>query len=270
MATYAIGDVQGCFAQLQQLLEHIQFNPTQDKLWFAGDLVNRGPDSLATLRWVKNLGERAVVVLGNHDLHLLACGFANKSAKRNDTLAPILAADDRDELLHWLRQQPLIHRDKKLGFSMIHAGLPPQWSLKKATKLADEVHAVLRGKHYATFLKQMYGNEPATWDKKLSGMERLRFITNCFTRLRYCTAAGELGLEYKGAPGSQPKNFLPWFTVAKRKSAKQKIIFGHWSTLGEVTQKNVFSLDTGCLWGGSLTALRLEDQHVFAVSCSTT
>jgi len=269
MATYAIGDVQGCFEQLQQLLEQIEFNPNKDHLWFAGDLVNRGPDSLETLRFVKQLGDRASVVLGNHDLHLLACGLADRSTKNSDTLNPILRAKDSKKLLNWLRKQPLIHHDKKLGYTMLHAGLPPQWSIKKARKRAKEVHKILRGKHYATFLNNMYGNEPTEWDNTLAKIPRLRFITNCLTRLRYCTAQGQLGLQYKGAPGSQPKKFLPWFAIKNRKSAGQRIIFGHWSTLGNVACENIFPLDTGCLWGGSLTALRLDDQQLFAVSCHT-
>lgn len=270
MPTYAIGDIQGCYDDLQRLLEKLKFDPGCDKLWFAGDLVNRGPKSLEVLRFVKGLGKRAVTVLGNHDLHLLAVWqHTHLHFKSNDTLQSILDAEDGDVLLHWLRQQPLMHYDKKLDYAMVHAGLPPQWKLKKALKLAAEVEAVLRGDDFHDFLDNMYGNKPNLWDEKLKGWDRLRFIVNCFTRLRYCSAEGKLELKQKGRPGKQEKGDLPWFQVPDRKSRKKRIIFGHWSTLGLHLADGVRGIDTGCLWGGSLTALRLDDgsENVISYNC---
>lgn len=255
MTTYAIGDVQGCFDELQALLEVINFRPDKDQLWFAGDMVNRGPKSLQTLRFVRKLG--AITVLGNHDLHLLASAYLPRFRKRRDTLEQITSASDGPELLDWLRQQPLIHHDPSNGYSLIHAGLPPQWDLKTALACAHEVEAVLQGDSFIDFFKSMYGNQPSRWSKSLHGQERLRFITNCFTRLRYCSKKGELALGEKGAPGTQAKGLVPWYETPGRKSRKMKILFGHWSTLGVVDDHGVHSLDTGCLWGGKLTALRL-------------
>lgn len=259
MATYAIGDIQGCFDELQQLLTKIAFDPAIDTLWFAGDLVNRGPKSLETLRYIKGLGSHAVVVLGNHDLHLLAVWQqTNHHHSRNDTLNAILSADDGEELLEWLRRRPLFHHDPQLGYAMVHAGLPPQWDLETAARCANEVEKVLRGKKFRKFLDHMYGNKPKQWSEKLAGWERLRFIVNCFTRLRFCSKDGTLELNQKGAPGSQQGDSIPWFKVQKRKSRKQRIIFGHWSTLGLYMKKRVYSIDTGCLWGGRLTALQID------------
>lgn len=259
MAVYAIGDVQGCYADLQKLLATIAFNPGKDRLWFAGDLVNRGPDSLATLRFVKSLGKAAVTVLGNHDLHLLALSQGNLKHKENDpTLEPILQAKDRVELLNWLRQQPLMHVDRKLDYALIHAGLPPQWDIDTALERAHEVEAVLRSERYSHFVAQMYGNEPSYWSDQLRGIDRLRFITNCFTRLRYCTRSGELALKEKGPPGSQRYGCMPWYEVPGRASDSARILFGHWSTLGFRHVYNTWALDSGCLWGGKLTALKLE------------
>ena len=259
MAVYAIGDLQGCYSELQQLLEYIAFDPDQDCLWFAGDLVNRGPDSLTTLRFVKGLGKTAITVLGNHDLHLLALSQGNLKHKANDqTLEPILAAEDRNELLEWLRQRPLMHHDSILGYTIIHAGLPPQWDIDTALKRAGEVETELQGEGYNHFCTHMYGNSPGCWSEQLEGMDRLRFITNCFTRLRYCTVRGELALKEKGPPGSQRYGCLPWFEVPGRASSSARILFGHWSTLGFHQARNTWALDSGCLWGGKLTALKLS------------
>ena len=257
MATFAVGDIQGCHDELQRLLERIDFDAAEDRLWFTGDLVNRGPRSLATLRFVKSLGEHAVCVLGNHDLHLLAVAAGTAKPRPNDTLDEVLAAPDRDELLDWLRRRPLFHHDATLGYTLVHAGLPPQWDLAQAEGCARELESVLRADP-ADFFRHMYGNEPRCWSPKLRGMERLRFIVNCFTRLRYCNAEGELDLKAKGAPGSQPEGYLPWYAVPGRRSAGLHILFGHWSTLGEVDGFEVYNLDTGCVWGGRLTALRLD------------
>ncbi|MGA9851368.1 MAG: symmetrical bis(5'-nucleosyl)-tetraphosphatase [Gammaproteobacteria bacterium] len=258
MAIFAIGDIQGCHDELRRLLDRITFNPAEDTLWLTGDLVNRGPKSLDVLRFVKNLGERAICVLGNHDLHLLALAAGQDKHKTADTLDAVLTAPDRDELLNWLRHRPLLHHDATLGYTLIHAGLPPQWDLETATACARELESALRGDDYREFFAHMYGNQPTRWSSELKGMERLRFIVNCFTRLRYCTADGILDLASKGVPGTQPAGFIPWFEVPGRTSAKLHVLFGHWSTLGDVKGHNVYPLDTGCVWGGRLTALRLD------------
>ena len=258
MAVYAIGDIQGCYDELQALLEKLRFDPANDRLWFVGDLVNRGPQSLDTLRFVASLGKRAITVLGNHDLHLLALASGNRRYKNSDDLNQILEAPDRDELIHWLRHRPLMHRDKLLDFTMIHAGLPPQWDLGVARHCANEVEAVLRGPDYRAFFDQMYGNKPNHWDPGLQGMDRLRFITNCFTRLRFVTKKGKLKLKLKGSPLGQKKKYIPWFAHPHRRTRKDRILFGHWSTLGYQEMQNTWALDTGCLWGGALTALRID------------
>ena len=259
MAVYAIGDIQGCLHELQQLLALLAFDPHKDRLWFAGDLVNRGPQSLETLRFVRGLGDAALTVLGNHDLHLLAAACDPARIKTKDTLNPILDAPDRDELLDWLRRQPLLHHDTQLGYTLVHAGLPPQWDLATAQTCAREVETVLRSAECREFFTDMYGDEPDIWDAALTGPARLRFITNCFTRLRYCDAEGRLALQYKGAPGSQPDGLLPWFEVPGRNSRDLNILFGHWSTLGQRDDPGIFPLDSGCLWGGQLSALRLDE-----------
>ncbi|HED18265.1 MAG TPA: symmetrical bis(5'-nucleosyl)-tetraphosphatase [Gammaproteobacteria bacterium] len=256
MPVYAVGDIQGCFNELKGLLDRINFDPRQDKLWLAGDLVNRGPDSLETLRFLHRLN--VVTVLGNHDLHLLASAHIPEYRKHKDTLEQVMQAPDGPELLAWLRHQPLLHHDTETGFTLIHAGLPPQWNLDKARDCAAEVEQVLRGKNYVEFFKVMYGNQPAQWSDRLQGWDRLRFITNCLTRLRYCDTHGRLALEEKGPPGSQPRHLKPWFEWTQRKSRDMNILFGHWSTLGAYDEAGIHSLDTGCLWGGTLTALRLD------------
>jgi bis(5'-nucleosyl)-tetraphosphatase (symmetrical) len=258
MSIYAIGDVQGCYRELARLLDQIRFDPGSDQLWFVGDLVNRGPDSLSVLRFVRDLGERAITVLGNHDLHLLALAAGNSKHAGKSTLDAILTAPDRDALIDWLRQRPLLHHDPELGFTMIHAGLPPQWTLAEAMRHARELEEVLRSPGSRHYLFEMYGNKPRRWRPDLSGMERLRFITNALTRLRYCTRDGSLALGEKGQIGSQSKDLVPWFRMPERRTRADRIIFGHWSTVGYLAEHNVWGLDSGCLWGGALTAIRLD------------
>jgi bis(5'-nucleosyl)-tetraphosphatase (symmetrical) len=258
MAVYAIGDVQGCYAELQRLLQRIGFDPAEDRLWFTGDLVNRGPDSLATLRLIKSLGRAAVAVLGNHDLHLLAVAYGASRTRNKDTFSDVLQAPDRDELLDWLRRLPLCHHEDR--YLLVHAGLPPQWNLTAARNHAREAEAVLAGDGCGEFLHQMYGDHPDCWSDDLRGWDRLRFIVNSLTRLRYCDAHGRLNFTEKGAPGSQPRGLFPWFEVPGRKSAGAAILFGHWSTLGFRVVKSCYALDTGCLWGGELSALRLDGE----------
>ncbi len=260
MALYAIGDVQGCYPELQRLLAEVNFDLKRDTLWFAGDLVNRGPQSLEVLRFVKGLGERAVTVLGNHDLHLLALLMGARKPHHKDTLDSILTAADRDEWIDWLRRCPLMHCDDQLGYVMLHAGLPPQWSIDEAQQRAAEVEKVLRGDDYATFIGHMYGNQPDQWSDQLHGWQRLRYITNCFTRLRFCDEVGRLELNEKGAPGSQPEGYQPWFELRDVQQDNVDILFGHWSTLGMRLPGNLHALDTGCVWGGPLSALRIDAQ----------
>jgi len=270
MAVYAIGDVQGCYDLLQRLLEKIAFDPTQDTLWLVGDLVNRGPQSLEVLRLACSLGERAVAVLGNHDLTLLAVAEGLRPHKRKDTLQALLRAPDSAELLHWLRQCPLLQHDPKLGFTMVHAGLAPGWDLATAQACAGEVEAVLRGPDYRDFLAVMFGNEPRYWRDDLQGSERLRFIVNSFTRMRFCDPVGGLDFVHKGPPGSQPADLMPWFAVPGRRSVDLRIVFGHWAALGFYRQPGIYALDSGCAWGNRLTALRLEpDPVAFQIDCGT-
>ncbi|MBT7952182.1 MAG: symmetrical bis(5'-nucleosyl)-tetraphosphatase [Gammaproteobacteria bacterium] len=270
MSTYAIGDIQGCQQELVSLLDEINFNENKDRLWFTGDLVNRGPNSLETLRFIKKLGDSAITVLGNHDLHLLAIANGQSSyMHKGDTLKEILQATDKDELLGWLLQRPLFHQDKSSGFIMVHAGLAPQWTIAQASALASEVESVLRGDNYTEFFAHMYGNTPDTWSEKLQGWERLRVITNYFTRLRYCEPDGKMNFSEKNTPGKQAAQYQPWFEIENRRSANIKLVFGHWAALRnykiDYLTYNVYPLDTGCLWGGDLTALRLEDEKWFSV-----
>ena len=261
MAVYAIGDLQGCYIELRELLDRLGYDRDEDRLWFVGDLVNRGPNSLECLRWVKDLGERAVVVLGNHDLHLLAVAAGGgRKQKTGDTLDPILGAPDRDQLLDWLRTRPLLHHDATLGYTMVHAGLPPQWDLATATLCAREVEQALRGPGHLAFLKDMYGDQPDLWSDGLTGMARLRFSVNALTRMRFCSSDGRLDLKVKGAPHTASGELLPWFAMRDRRSAGLHLIFGHWSTLGEAEGFGVYPLDSGCVWGGKLTALRLDGE----------
>jgi bis(5'-nucleosyl)-tetraphosphatase (symmetrical) len=263
LATYAVGDIQGCCTEFRQLLELIRFDPAADRLWLVGDLVNRGPDSLGVLRLVKSLGNAAVTVLGNHDLHLLAVAAGVAELHRSDTLNDILRAPDRDELLSWLRSQRMLHVED--GWVLVHAGLLPQWSVAQAQMLAHEVEVALHGKHSHEFLTRMYGNRPDHWDDDLAGYKRLRVITNAFTRMRVCTARGEMEFKFKGAAQDIPSGYLPWFEVPGRAGAGAAIVCGHWSALGLRVTPNVIALDTGCLWGGPLTAIRLADRKLFQV-----
>jgi len=258
MAVYAIGDPQGCLAPLRRLLARLDFDPGQDRLWIVGDLVNRGPDSLATLRFVRDLGESAITVLGNHDLTLLAAAHGVTAPKKKDTYQEILDAPDRDELLDWLRRQPLLHHDPALGYTMIHAGLPPQWDLATAMGCARELEAVLQGPDHGEFFHAMFGAEPRRWDPALAGMARLRFITNCFTRMRFLYPDGSLDFEQKGPPGSQPPPLLPWFEVPGRRSADLILVFGHWAAMGYRERPGIYGLESGCVWGNCMTALRLD------------
>lgn len=266
MSIYAIGDIQGCFDDLLRLLEAISFDEKTDQLWFAGDLVNRGPKSLETLRFIKSLGDAAITVLGNHDMHLLAASCASKISNKKDALLPILEAPDRDELIDWLRHRPLFHHNEE--FCLLHAGLPPQWDFIKTQKMAALAEQALQGPDYAIFLQQMYGNKPNQWSSSLKGIGRLRFIINCFTRMRFCDAEGRLDYVHSGPLGSQPKKLLPWFEVPGRKNADMRIVFGHWSALGYHEGPNCYGIDTGCLWGGQLTALKLGAQvERFSIDC---
>jgi len=269
MAVYAIGDVQGCYDELKQLLDKISFNQDRDRLWFTGDLVNRGPKSLQTLRMARAMGPNAIAVLGNHDLHLLATAYDHRKPGKKDTLDDILTAPDRDELFEWLRYRPLMHIDNELRLAMVHAGVHPDWSLEKAQSLAHEVEAVLRSDKHTAFYRHMYGDKPDMWSDDLKSWRRLRFITNIFTRLRYCYQNGKISMDIKGAPGTQPAGQLPWFEIAQRRSKNDSIIFGHWSTLALVKDyryENVYPLDTGCLWGGELTAMRLDKKPYKRIS----
>lgn len=267
MATYAIGDIQGCYRPLRCLLDEVAFDPDQDKLWLAGDIVNRGPQSLDCLRFLKSLGDCVIAVLGNHDLHCLAVAWGFQNIKPSDTLNELLAADDRDELLNWLRMHPLIHRDRALGFTMVHAGVPPIWTLTEAVAFAEEIEQIIHGEGFAEFLAAMYGNEPAQWSDSLKGPDRWRLITNYFTRMRFCDASGQLDLSCKLGPEHAPPGFSPWFKHPHR-LGDERLIFGHWASLeGKTHDPKRFALDTGCVWGRQLTMLRLEDERVFSCEC---
>lgn len=257
MAVYVIGDVQGCADALHRLLQHIRFNPTSDQLWFVGDLVNRGPDSLGTLRYIKSLGDGAVCVLGNHDLHLLAVAHGLRRDKDHD-LEAILTAPDREELLTWLRHRPMLHHDPRMGYLMVHAGLAPQWDLITAQQCAHELEAVLRSPRYLEYLQNMYGDEPTLWSTKLTGWDRLRFICNCFTRLRFCDSQGRIALKPKGSPLNRTDGLQPWFKLRTHAAQDATILFGHWSTLGIYSGQGVYALDSGCVWGGQLSALQID------------
>jgi bis(5'-nucleosyl)-tetraphosphatase (symmetrical) len=269
MALYAIGDVQGCDSELGTLLDALRFSPDRDRLWFVGDLVNRGPDSLNVLRRIRALGDAATVTLGNHDLHLLAVALGRARIRSDDTLDQLLAATDRDVLLEWLTGRPLFHEDKALNVCMLHAGLAPQWDLRLAQQCAREFEQALRNSPEKLF-DRLYGDQPDLWDDTLDGEARLRFIANCFTRLRYVDADGRLVLRAKGSPQkSQTKSLIPWFEAHGARWRGPRIIFGHWSTLGFFSNADVTGLDTGCAWGYTLTALRLDvpDAKPVQVGC---
>ena len=265
MTTYALGDIQGCQPQMQELLEMIERESPQARLLFAGDLVNRGPNSLDALRQVRNLEEKAVTVLGNHDLHLLAVAAGIQTMKPGDSIQPILDASDRDELIDWLRHRPMAYADD--NHLLVHAGVLPQWDLDKTMELAHEVEMVLRSSDWQAFLEEMYGNAPNKWDDNLTGTARLRCIVNGLTRLRFCKVDGEMEFASKAGTSEAPAGYLPWFDVPERKTKNITVVFGHWSTLGLLLREKLIALDTGCVWGGQLTAVRLEDRTVFQVAC---
>lgn len=265
MATYAIGDIQGCYDEMRRLLDTVGFDPAQDRLWLVGDLVNRGPQSAEVLRYLRGLGDRAITVLGNHDLHLLVVAAGVRKPHRGDTLDALLAAPDRDELLDWLRRQRIMHADT--GYAMVHAGLLPQWSITQAMALAREVETALQGPDYDAFLNCMYGNAPAQWRDDLAGYDRLRVIVNAMTRLRLCTPDGVMEFTHKTAPADAPAGYLPWFDIADRASRDTPVLFGHWAALGLTLRADVLGLDSGCVWGRRLTAVRLEDRRVFQCGC---
>jgi len=261
MALYAIGDVQGCDDEFGALLDRIRFRPDRDRLWLTGDIVNRGPRSLAALRRVHALRDNLNVVLGNHDLHLLAVARSSaRHVKRGDTLDDILAASDREALLDWLQGCPLLHHDADLGYTLIHAGLPPQWDLATAATAAHEVEQALAIDPVSLY-EHMYGDEPDCWSDSLAGYERLRFTVNCLTRLRYCDAKGRINLRLNKSPDAVEEPWMPWFRAPQRRSRELRIVCGHWSTLGVYMKDNVFGIDAGCVWGGSLCALRLDERE---------
>jgi len=268
VATYIVGDIQGCGDELQQLLALANFDMQQDELWITGDLVARGPKSLETLRFVKALGDSAKVILGNHDLHLLATWQGIHQAKDNDKLGALLSAPDCDELLHWLRLQPLMLRHPEFDFVMVHAGISPQWTIKQAEGLALEVEAQLHGGQFKILLQKMYGNHPSSWSDTLNGDERNRFIINVFTRMRYCFLDGSLEFKNKLGPEQTDSSIMrPWFEI-ESVDKSTPILFGHWAALlGKVDQEGVYGLDTGCVWGNSLTMLRWQDKKVFSLAC---
>ncbi len=269
MATYAIGDIQGCHDALRCLLDRCAFDPASDRLWLVGDLVNRGPKSLETLRLVRSLGDAALTVLGNHDLYLLMVAEGGaKFRARDDTLQPVLDAPDAGELLDWLRRQPLCHTEG--GYCLVHAGLLPQWTTARARELAREVEAMLQGEQFRDFILNLWGSEPAAWSDELSGWPRLRVIVNAMTRMRFCTPEGVMEFKAKGKPSNAPAGHLPWFDLPGRKSADAVLVTGHWSALGLMVKPHLLALDSGCLWGGHLTAIRLEDRRLFQVDCPPT
>jgi len=265
MGTYAIGDVQGCVGPLRRLLDSFGFDRARDQLWFVGDLVNRGPDSLATLRLVRDLGDTAVTVLGNHDFHLLAVATGHAKKHRSDTLDAILDAPDREDLLAWLRRRPMMHVQGE--WAMVHAGLLPQWHIAQALALAQEVETALRGKDWHKFLAKLYGDAPASWSDNLRGADRLRVIVNAMARMRFCTADGEIELRTKGETAKAPPGFYPWFDAPGRASRDHTIVCGHWSALGLKLRPDLLALDSGCLWGRRLSAVRLEDRQLFQIPC---
>ena len=263
MATWAIGDIQGCHDELRRLIDKLRLDPTTDKLWFCGDLVNRGGQSLAVLRLVKSLGDHAVVALGNHDLSLLAVAERKREdqARVNAELREILFAPDRDELLDWLRRQNLLHVDRELDFLLVHAGLFPRWTVDEAVAIAGEIEDKLRGEGYRRLLKQLFGNKPDLWTPKLRGIDRWRAGINVFTRMRYCDVRGRIGFSDKGAPGTQRPGLYPWYEVPGQVKRDIRVVCGHWSTLGRFSGLGIYAIDTGCVWGGALTALRLDSEE---------
>ena len=273
MPTYVIGDVQGCYAELRSLLHEFGFDAGRDRLWFAGDLVNRGSGSLDVLRFVADLGDRAITVLGNHDLHLVATACGIRKLRRKDTFDDVLEAADGDALIDWVRTWPLMHHERELSAVMVHAGIAPAWSVDDALARAAELAQALRARDFPQFLANMYGNEPDAWKDSLTGFDRLRFITNAFTRMRYCRADGRLEFSELRPPGEQDPSLTPWFALRRPDADGVRIAFGHWATLQIHTplsrDLHVRHVDSGCVWGGSLTALRLEDDREFQIRCGS-
>ena len=265
MATYAIGDIQGCYTSLQRLTHAIRFNPQHDRLWFTGDLVNRGPDSLHVLRYIKDLGPAATTVLGNHDLFLISVAAGVSTLRRSDTLAQVLESSDRNELLAWLRQQPLLHREDE--WVLVHAGLLPQWTIEDAQQLAKEAETALRGEKYITTLRALHPDDHVQWAPDLTGPVRFASIMKVLTRLRACSVSGVMESSFSGPPESTPRGFHPWFSIPSRKSAAATMVYGHWAAMGLYITPNLLSLDSGCVYGRRLTAVRLEDRRVFQVTC---
>ena len=263
MATYAIGDVQGCLPELQRLLDKIRFDPASDRLWFCGDLVNRGGQSLDTLRLIHGLREQSVVTLGNHDLSLLAIAQRRPEAqsKVNPELREVLFADDAPVLLEWLRSQKLLHHDEQLNWTMVHAGLAPSWTLRQAQRSAQEIERELGSPRHPRLLKNLFGNRPAAWNGRLQGIERMRASINTLTRMRYCDIQGRIDFESKGIPGTQKVGMYPWFEVPGMRRREARIVCGHWSALGRFAGLGIYAIDTGCVWGGQLTALRLDEEE---------
>jgi bis(5'-nucleosyl)-tetraphosphatase (symmetrical) len=258
MTLYAVGDIQGCHTAFVELLRRMRFKSDRDRLWLVGDLVNRGPRSLDVLRHVIDLGDAVECVLGNHDLHMLAVAVGARRLSRTDTFSDVLKARDRDKLLDWLRRKPLLVHDAERGRALVHAGIPPIWSIKKALKQAARVETMLRSDEWPTAVAHMYGNLPRIWSKSLDAEQRMRYTINGFTRMRFCDKDGHMIAGYSGPPGTQPKRFMPWFDVAGRKTKDVHIVFGHWSALGVVERKNITALDSGCVWGRKLTAVALK------------
>lgn len=270
MAIYAVGDLQGCYDPFRRLLDKLDFDPGRDTLWLCGDLVNRGPKSLKTLRYVRSLGDSVVTVLGNHDLHLLVIAHERTAARRSASLSmkPILRAEDCDELIDWLQQRPLMHYDASLDTVLVHAGILPSWDVPTALALAAEVEAVLRSRRPSKLLAHLYGDEPDRWSEKLRGIPRLRFIVNVMTRMRMLTRKGRLDFDYTGPPQDAPPKLTPWYRVPGRALAGTRIVFGHWSALGLLNEPDVVCLDSGCVWGRAMTALRLDrEENPVKVKC---
>ena len=269
MSIYVIGDIQACYDELRRLLDLLNFDAASDRLWLVGDLVDRGPKSLETLRFVKALGDSAISVLGNHDLHLLASHAGVRRPGPDSSLNGVLNAPDCEELIHWLRCRPLLHHDPHMKLTMVHAGVPPQWDFATACRLASELEATLRDDDYRQFLWHMYGNLPDKWSEELKGWDRLRVITNGLTRLRYCDLNGRMNMNVYTSPGNQPKGLIPWYQMPDRKNAEMSIVCGHWAALGYYRQPGLIALDTGCVWGGRLTAVCLdrEKKNALSVPC---
>lgn len=267
MTTWAIGDLHGCLEPLERLLEAVRFDPAADRLWFVGDLANRGPQPLETMRYVRALGDAAVTVLGNHDLHLLAVMHGARKPSAKDTFERILAADDVEELERWLRGRPLLHTDDALGATLVHAGIHPHWSLGRATRHARELEELIPSPRFERFVHRMYGDTPSRWSRDLDKHERRRFAVNVFTRMRYCTRAGSLDLDCSEPPAKAPGRLLPWYRVPDRVPLGTKVVFGHWSSHPAMSPADVLPLDRGCVWRGTLAAHALESGRTVSVRC---